>query len=254
MNLGLQGRCALITGATKGIGRACAERLAQEGCHLHLAARSEADLSATAADIRAIHGVQVGIHACDLTKSDQLNDLFAACPEVDILVNNAGAIPAGSIMTIDEETWRTVWDLKVFGYINLSRLAFSAMSERQKGVIINVIGAAGDKPAFDYIAGSAGNASLMAMTKALGATSCKQGVRVVAINPGLIKTGRLETLARAKAKDLLGDAERWQETLDKDFPPGEPEHIADMVAFLASDRSGYTTGTVITIDGGASAR
>jgi 3-oxoacyl-[acyl-carrier protein] reductase len=144
--------------------------------------------------------------------------------------------------------------LKVFGYINLCRLAFEAMSERRNGVIINIIGAAGNKPTFDYIAGSVGNASLMALTKALGATSRKHGVRVVAINPGLIKTDRLIDLARAKADEFLGDAERWGETLDQEFPPGEPEHIADLAAFLVSDLSSYTTGTILTVDGGSSAR
>jgi NAD(P)-dependent dehydrogenase (short-subunit alcohol dehydrogenase family) len=254
LDLAIRGRRALVSGASKGIGRACAERLAAEGCHLHLAARTETELEIAAKEIRARYGVEVSIHPCDLSNSAQLNDLFASCADVDIVVNNAGAIPGGSILAIDEPTWRAAWDLKVFGYINLCRLAFDAMSKRQSGVIINVIGAAGDKPTFDYIAGSAGNASLMALTKALGATSRKHGVRVVAINPGLIKTDRLITLARAKADEFLGDAERWEETLDQEFPPGEPEHIADMVAFLASDRSSYTTGTVLTIDGGSSAR
>jgi 3-oxoacyl-[acyl-carrier protein] reductase len=254
MDLALQGRRALVTGASKGIGRACAERLAAEGCHLDLAARTQSRLEAAADEIRARYQVDVRIHPCDLSDSSQLNDLFRACADVDILVNNAGAIPGGSILAIDEPTWRAAWDLKVFGYINLCRLAFEAMSERRHGVIVNIIGAAGDKPTFDYIAGSAGNASLMALTKGLGATSRKHGVRVVAINPGLIKTDRLIDLARAKAAEFLGDAERWEETLDQEFPPGEPEHIADLVAFLASDRSGYTTGTVFTVDGGSSAR
>ena len=121
-------------------------------------------------------------------------------------------------------------------------------------MVVNVIGAAGEAPTPGYIAGSAGNASIMALTRALGSTSREYGVRVIGINPGLIVTGRLETLARTHSEKRFGDAERWRETLDQTYPPGQPEHVGDMVAFLASDRSGNTTGTIITIDGGASAR
>ena len=128
------------------------------------------------------------------------------------------------------------------------------MKAREHGGIVNVSGAAGESPTPGYIAGSAGNASIMAMTRALGATSRSYGVRVVGINPGLIVTDRMVSLSRSIAEKRFGDAERWRETLDQTYPPGQPEHIGDMVAFLASDLSGNTTGTIITIDGGSSAR
>ncbi len=105
-----------------------------------------------------------------------------------------------------------------------------------------------------YLAGAGGNAALMGVTRALGGVSLRDGIRVVGINPGLIETERLVTMQRTHASRVLGDAERWREMLDPDFPPGQPAHIADMVAFLASPRSGNTTGTIITIDGGMCAR
>jgi len=254
MDLGLTGRSALVTGASKGIGFASAWSLAREGCDLHLAARTAADLEKARAEITSRFGVSVEIHPIDLSLGDDARALIEACRDVDILVNNAGAIPGGSIEAIAEPRWREAWDLKVFGYINTCRAALANMKARGSGVIINVIGAAGERPSAGYIAGAGGNAALMALTRALGAASSRHGVRVVGINPGLIETDRLVTLARSRAQAQLGDAERWRETLDPTFPPGLPAHIGDMVAFLASDLSANTTGTIITIDGGASAR
>jgi len=254
MDLGLSGRSALITGSSKGIGFAAAWSLAREGCNVHLSSRTEADLRKARDRIRSELGVSVEIHPGDLSSGDTARALVDACKDVDILVNNAGAIPAGDIHDIDEERWRKAWDLKVFGYQNMCRAMLAHMKARERGVIVNVIGAAGEAPTPNYIAGSAGNASIMALTRALGATSRQYGVRVVGINPGLIVTDRMVTMSRTRAEHRFGDAERWRETLDQTYPPGQPEHIGDMVAFLASDLSSNTTGTIITIDGGSAAR
>jgi NAD(P)-dependent dehydrogenase (short-subunit alcohol dehydrogenase family) len=130
------------------------------------------------------------------------------------------------------------------------------MKSRRHGVIVNIIGSAGEKLDAAYIAGSTGNASLMAFTRALGGAAPDAGLRVVGINPGPVATDRLVTLLKKRAQDRLGDAGRWQE-LVKPMPFGraaKPEEIAAMVAFLASDLSGYTTGTIVTIDGGAAHR
>ena len=254
MDLGLTGKSALITGGSKGIGYAAAWSLAREGCDGHLAARTESVLEQAKTAIGARFNVAVTIHVADLSKGDTARELIADCADIDILVNNAGAIPGGNLQAIGEDRWREAWDLKVFGYTNTCRAALENMKRRGSGVIINIIGSAGERPTPDYIVGAGGNAALMAMTRALGSTSGRDGIRVVGISPGSIQTERLITLARATAADKLGDAERWREVLDADFPPGRPEHIGDMVAFLASDLSANTTGTVITIDGGSSYR
>ena len=255
MDLGLTGRTALITGGSKGIGYASAWSLAREGCNVHLAARTETDLIKAKATIGGRFNVSVTIHDTDLSNGDNARKLLEDCSDIDILVNNAGAIPAGDIQAVDEPRWREAWDLKVFGYINTCRAALENMKRRGgKGVIVNVIGAAGERPTPGYIAGAAGNAAIMSMTRALGAASSRDGIRVVGINPGLIETERMITLARTSAQAKLGDPERWRELIDSTFPPGKPEHIGDLVAFLASDLSSNTTGTIITIDGGSSAR
>ena len=213
MDLGLRGRRALVTGGSKGIGLACAEALAAEGCDLVLVSRTAADLQTAEARIRAANNVAVEARALDLSDTANVEALAAEFPAIDILVNNAGAIPGGSLDQVDEARWRAAWDLKVFGYINMCRRFYALMRGRGRGVIVNVIGAAGESPDADYISGSAGNASLMAFTRALGGAAPAHGLRVVGINPGPILTGRLETLLRRRAQDALGDAERWRETM-----------------------------------------
>jgi NAD(P)-dependent dehydrogenase (short-subunit alcohol dehydrogenase family) len=251
MDLNLRGKLALVTGASKGIGLACARQLAEEGCHLHLASRTKADLERAREAIQARHNVSVTIHAIDLSNGDAARSLASACHDIDILVNNAGAIPAGDLQAIDEARWRDAWDLKVFGYINLCRAAYPVMKARGGGAIVNVLGAAGERPTWGYVAGSAGNASLMAFTRALGGSSLGDRIRVVGCNPGLIRTERMETMLRASAQAKFGDPARWQELIPMNPPVGTPEQCADLVAFLASDRASHIAGTVVTIDGGA---
>ena len=255
MDLNIRGRSAVITGASKGIGRAVADRLAAEGVNVHLVARTVETLETAVCELKDRYGVDARYSALDLSVSSNVDHLFADYfGTIDILVNNAGAIPGGSIDRVDEATWRQAWDLKVFGYINICRLAYARMRDAGHGVIINVIGAAGERPSPGYIAGAGGNASLMAITRGLGGHSLSDGIRVVAINPGLIRTERLVTILKAQAEESLGDENRWEELIDPVFAPGDPQHIADLTAFLASDLSGNTTGTVITVDGGSSAR
>jgi NAD(P)-dependent dehydrogenase (short-subunit alcohol dehydrogenase family) len=138
----------------------------------------------------------------------------------------------------------------------MCRRFYAEMKQRGRGVIVNVLGVAGEKMDRTYIAGSTGNAALMAFTKALGGSAGDDKLRVVGINPGAIATDRLVTIMKARAQDRLGSADRWEELM-RPLPMGRagmPEEIGVMVAFLASDVSSYTTGTIITIDGGAANR
>src|SRR4029079_17052133 len=146
MDLGLKGRTALVTGGSRGLGYSIAQLLAAEGCHLHLASRSAADLETARRKIMEVHDINVTCHAMDLGASENARKLAHVCFDVDILVNNAGAIPHGSIVNVDEKTWREAWDLKVFGFINLVREIYPKMCERKRGVIVNVIGVAGERP------------------------------------------------------------------------------------------------------------
>lgn len=253
MDLGLAGKRALITGGSKGIGRATAALLAEEGCDITIVARGAATLEEAAGAIRAKRQVNVRPIAADLSTDEAVRRVADQAGEIDILVNNAGAIPPGGLVAVDNDAWRRAWDLKVFGFISLCRAIYPRMAARRSGVIVNVIGAAGEKFPPGYIAGAAGNAALMGFTRALGRAAPHDGVRVVGINPGPVATERLILLQRDRAGKELGDAERWRELLSG-MPFGRaatPEEIANSVAFLASARSGYTSGAILTIDGGA---
>jgi len=242
MDLNLKGKRVLVTGGSKGIGKACADAFAAEGAKVRIASRNPP----AGPDAKAV----------DISQRGAAETLAQWAGELDILVNNAGAIPGGDLLKVDEETWRRAWELKVFGYINLTRVVYAGMKQRKRGVIVNIIGSAGEKLDAAYIAGSTGNAGLMAFTRALGGASHADGIRVVGINPGPTATDRLLSLYKQRAETLLGDAKRYEELFSSmSFGrPAEAAEIAAAVVFLSSQKSAYTSGCILTVDGGLAAR
>jgi len=253
MDLEFNGKRALVTGASKGIGAAIARTLAAEGCDLLLVARDAARLEALKAGILATHpGRSIETLAMDMRAENAVRDLARAAGAIDVLVNNAGDVPTGGVLDVDEARWRQAWDLKIFGYINLTREIYRQMVAVRSGVIVNIVGTAGERPRGDHIAVASGNAALLAFSRALGRESVQSGVRVVAVNPGASETDRQMERWKAKAGQRWGDASRWRE-LVADFPFGRlarPQEIADVVAFVASARASYMSGTAVTVDGG----
>ena len=160
------------------------------------------------------------------------------------MVNNAGDIPGGTIETVDEAKWRHAWELKVFGFINLTRELYPRMKARKSGVIVNVIGMAGESHPFEYICGAAANAGLAAFTKAMGKGSREHGVRVVGLHPPSTRTDRIITLMKASAKAKWGDESRYEELMGNVI---EPEQVGDTVCFLASPRAGQLSGVVLNM-------
>jgi len=252
LDLHLSGKRVLITGASQGIGLGIAQGFAAEGCHLMLAARNAVALGEAAQSLRALGAASVATHASDLGAAGAAAALAAACEPIDILVNNAGSVPQGSVDEIDEARWRSAWDLKIFGYINLSREVYRSMAARRQGVIVNIIGTSPFHPTSKNVAGAAGNAALMAFSQCLGTGSLDDGVRVVAINPGATETQRQVVRWKARAQARFGDESRWRE-LTTGHPLGRlarVDEVADVAVFLASDRASYVSGAMISVDGG----
>ena len=256
MDLHLRGSRVMITGASGGIGRAVARGFAAEGCELVLLGRSPALLSELRSEIAAVSSAMIATRSIDLASPGAAQTLAGEFGQIDILVNNAGAIGRGSLLEVDENTWRAAWDLKVFGYVNMTRAFIEPMFARGSGVIVNVIGVAAERIDDGYIVGSSANASLVAFTRALGSRSIDRGVRVVGVNPGWVETPKAMISLRQRANTELGDPQRWRELL-KNQPRGRlitPDEIANVITFVASDRASALSGHVVTVDAGWVAR
>jgi NAD(P)-dependent dehydrogenase (short-subunit alcohol dehydrogenase family) len=251
MDLGLSGKAALITGGSKGIGLACAELLAKEGCHVAITSRDGGNLDKAA---RRIGGCVV--HAADLTSPDEAARMVEAVEReigpIDILVNSAGAAKRTPPDDLDPQAWRAAMDAKFFTYIHAIDPLIKRMAARGHGVIVNVIGNGGKVASPTHIAGGAANAALMLATAGLANAYASRGVRVVGINPGLTNTDRVAEGLRAEAR-LSGTSpeEALKRSLQR-IPLGrmaEPHEIASAVCFIASAQASYLSGVTITMDG-----
>lgn len=252
MDLNLSGKQVVVTGGSKGIGLAIALCFAREGAVPVLVSRHGETLARACAEFSSQGLPTPQLAEVDLSVPGSDRRLFNLFPAADILINNAGAIPGGSIHDVTEEAWRASWELKLFGYINLTRLYLGAMEGRGQGVICNVIGMAGIAPRYEYICGSVANGALIALTNGIGAGSVRRGVRVFGINPSPTRSDRIEGVLKQQAASKLGDAARWKEMIQK-LPFGrlaEPDEVAGLAVYCCSSLCGYLSGTVLNVDGG----
>ena len=257
MDLGLRGKVAIVTGGSKGIGRATALALGREGAAVAICARNAGALEETAAELRRLEGGRAVAVAADLTRAEAVKEVVARCVgefgRVDILVNNAGSARTGEFLKLDDEAWLADWTLKFFGYVRMARAVLPEMAKHHAGVIVNVIGAAALNPRAGYMIGGAANAALNHFTKALAEEGASHGVRVVGINPGPILTERLLGMFGRSAEFAGKSAAEREAALGAMTPlgrVGQPEEVADLVAFLASERAAFIHGANVTIDGG----
>ena len=190
MDLGLRGRRVLVTGGSQGIGYAVAAGFLAEGCDVVIVARDQSRLETATTSLSQLGTGQIEAASIDLAQAGAAEELAEAYPDTDILVNNAGAVPVGDIFEVDEARWRAGWDLKVFGYVNLTRAMYARMRGRPPKAIINVLGTGADKPQWRYACGTPANIALVGLTKALGGRSIDDGIRIVGVSPGAVETER----------------------------------------------------------------
>jgi NAD(P)-dependent dehydrogenase (short-subunit alcohol dehydrogenase family) len=257
MDLRMNGKAALVTGASEGIGKAIALALAREGVDVAICARRTEPLEAAAAEIaRATKRKIVAIPA-DLTKPADAESFVkqghAALGRVDILVNNAGSSPGGVIEFLTEEHWAQSLQLKFMGYVRCIRHVLPVMQKQGRGRIVNLIGNDGVKTSYWEIAPGAANAAGQNLTLALAAQYGKDNISFVAVNPGPVRTERWAGLVDAMARDMKISREEADQLAPRSIPLGriaECDEVANLVTYLASDLAHFVNGTMIEIDGG----
>lgn len=255
MDLKLSGKVGLVTGASRGIGRAIAQRLAGEGMSIALAARDAGRLEELAAEIETAGG-RVLTFPVDLSDLAAPDAFSAAAVErfggIDLVVNNAGATKRGDFLALSEKDWADGFGLKFFAAVRLCRAAWPHLVA-SRGSVVNIAGVGGRTGSAEFTIGGAVNAAVMNLTKCLADRGVLDGVRVNAINPGSIRTDRLAARIRTLAAEtqVNDDEAEMKMTARMGIARfGQPEEVADAVAFLASDRAGYIQGAVLNIDGG----
>lgn len=256
MELGLQGKVALVTGGSKGLGQAIALELAREGAEIAICARNAAEIAAAGAEIAAACGRPVLARAADATKPDDVAAFVAAAAErfggIDILVNNAGRATPGTFETLSDEQWQADLDVKLFSQIRLSRAVLPHLRARGGGRIVNINAVYGKMPDPAFFATSTNRAACLGFTKALAIELAHENILVNSVNIGFVVTAQWENIWQRRAPHLSQD-EFFAQMARQDVPMGRfgtADEVAGLVAFLCSRWASYITGASIDVAGG----
>jgi NAD(P)-dependent dehydrogenase (short-subunit alcohol dehydrogenase family) len=259
MDLKLKDKIVVVTGASKGIGRACAEAFANEGARVVLVSRSRANLDAALASWPNGAPAPLTI-AADMSDAAQAERMAATIESdlgaIDILVNSAGAARRYAPADLNAQAWRDAMDAKFFSYIHPLDAVLKRMLARGRGAIVNIVGMGGKVASPVHLPGGSANAALMLATAGLASAFGSQGIRINAINPGATLTGRVEEGLKAESR-MTGLSEAELLARNQARIPlgrlGSPEEVAQVALFLASDQASYVTGAIVPMDGGANA-
>jgi len=257
MDLGLQGKCAFIAGASQGLGFATALQLAREGVNVAICARTESTLHTAAEQIREETDVEVLALPGDVTNTLDLDEIFSEIKEkwhrLDILVTNAGGPPAGNYRQVEPADYRAATDLNLQSTIEMSYRALPLMKKHQWGRIVAITSLSVKQPIDNLILSNTARAGVVTFCKTLANSVGKDGITVNVVCPGYFKTQRTIDLINAWAEDDGVSPEEMESERAAKVPVkryGDPGELADAITFLASDRAAYITGTAVQVDGG----
>ena len=257
MDLGLKDKVAIIGGASKGLGRACAQVLAEEGAKVTICSRTSADLEKAADEIRSSTGAEVMTYAADLDKLDSITGLISSTVEqfggLDILVNNSGGPPLARAVDATEEQWETAVHRSLMFFGRMCRESIPHLKQRGGGRIINILASTVYNPIPNLALSGATRMGVVAYSKSLADEVGRDGILVNNVCPGSISSDRMLSNVTSRAKELGITVEEALANRAKETAlgrVGEPVELANLVAFLASDKSTYITGTTILVDGG----
>lgn len=257
MEIRLDGRAALITGGSLGLGRAMAKTFAQSGADVAIVARRQDVLEEARREIASVAQTRIVPIACDVKDAKQLAGAWERAVKelgkIDILVNNVGTSATGPFESITDEAWQADFDIKLFSAIRLTRLAWPGMKERKWGRVINVLNTAAKAPGAGTAPTSVTRAAGLALTKALAGEGAPHGILVNALCTGILVTDQWHRHHQRRRPDLSFD--EFVAEMGKEVPlgrMGDPQEFANLACFLASDAASYITGTAINVDGGKS--
>ncbi len=257
MNLGIAGKTAIVSAASRGIGRSVAIGLAKEGVNLVICARTEAGLISTAKEIESNFQVKILPMIADLTSANDVKSLVHAAVDkfgwVDILITNAGGPPTGPSLTFTDQDWEYAMILNLLSTVRLCREVIPVMKEQGWGRIINLVSVAAKQPLENMVLSNSIRAAVLGLAKTLSQELAFYNITVNNICPGWILTDRVRAIVKKRAEEQHKAYEKILSELTATIPMkrcGKPEEVADLAIFLASERAGYITGATIQIDGG----